>query len=159
MKTLKKNRMAPAILLLIAGCASQLAGPASATACKATQFTFEATRSTILLGDYTVHIEGPDSATTPTIWEGPLAIERRPGGSTCTVELPDLIDRPLVGFDLNTLVLVISSGSNYRIATVRLDQCRLLHVSPRLSGPISLGDGRIRAAGTVVAGLPCGQIR
>lgn len=159
MKALKKNRMALATLLLIAGCAGHLAGPASATACRATQFIFDAPRSTILLGDYTVHIEGPDSATAPTVWEGPLAIERRQSGSTCIVELPDLIERPLVGIDLNTLVLVTSSGSNYRIATVRLDQCKLLHVSPRLSGPISLGDGQIRAAGTVVAGLPCARIR
>ncbi len=138
---------------------SATAAFARAPGCQYSPMTFDAASSRVVVDAYTVTISNPDSATAPTIWEGPLIIQNRQSGKICTVNQGGLVHRPLFSFDHRFLVVVTTSGSNFRTVAVDLQECKVTGASAKMTGPITFDGGQVLVAGGVAEALGCSPPR
>jgi hypothetical protein len=135
-----------------------IVGVAEAAICRMTPMSFDRQDSTISVGSFQVHLEGGDSNVNPTVWEGPIAVKRNDSGQKCALDLDQLIDRPFAAYANHILVVVTTSGSNFRLITIDLKNCNILNTTANLSGPIMLRNGRPLADGRAIAGFPCDRL-
>src|SRR4051812_28799666 len=145
-------------IILAALFAATQAMVAHAGECQAVVLQRGSDLSTFIADIYLIHLENPDNAMMPTMWEGPVKIQNLKTKSNCLVNPVDLIDYPIAAFQDNLLVLAAFSGSNVRVLTLDLARCTVRHRSLPMTGPITLDGGIIRAANRPVLDIPCGRV-
>lgn len=154
---LSPHRRPPRLLIALAGSLA-IVGSARAAECPPLRLLATTDPSVLIAGPHKVRFLSPDDASAPTAWEGPVAVEDATGAPRCTIELRDLIEKPIAAFQDGTLVIATMSGSNVRAVSLDLAGCRVRHTSTSMTGPVAITHGRITAAGQPILGLPCDRI-
>lgn len=152
--------IAEALLALFFLAAVSSGTEASPARCLSSALSFDASSSTIKTGNFIVILEGADDAKPPDLWEGPVKIESGTGAPSCSVDVPNgLINKPLFAMNDHFIVFVTSSGSNFSLTTIDLQQCKIAAITHNLTGPITYDKERVLANGNPVSDFICRAAR
>ena len=127
---------------------------AIAGTCVRTHFSFDRAASKLSTGAYVITFENPDDSAHPAVWQGPVRVAG--ASASCEASFDDigLISAPLLLFDGAFLLLATADGSNSRLATLSLADCKV-KASANLSGALAVSQGRITAGGRPVESAMC----
>lgn len=141
-------------LLAIAVATSPSIGTA-APSCAPTSFSLKG--STLDVGKYQLQLGEPDDEGAPQTWLGPVQVTGPGLDQACSIVVDQIgiINRPLVAFNGDHVVLNTYSGSEVTMITLDLPRCAISAKSEVLSGEVAAHGLHVLVAGKPVKGLTC----